>query len=147
MHSFHLATETEIDCHSPFDEVTIPGSNITSPNYPNNYDNRKDCQTTIRFAVGQIVNITFEAFDVEHNSACSWDYLKIYDGDTSTNSPIIGSKLCGIGTHVGTTIQSTGNAMTILFHTDSVVTKRGFKILANVGKNYRIINTSHLDTI
>ena len=116
----------------------MPGSNITSPNYPNNYPNGKDCQTTIRFAVDQIVTVTFEAFAVEAHSTCAWDYLAIYDGD-STNSPMIGSKLCGIGTHVGTTIQATGNAMTILFHTDNVVRESGFKLVANAGKNFDLI--------
>ena len=52
---------------------------------------------------------------------------------------MIGSKLCGIGTHVGTTIQATGNAMTILFHTDNVVRESGFKLVANAGKNFDLI--------
>ena len=52
---------------------------------------------------------------------------------------MVGSKLCGIGTHVGTTIQSTGNAMTILFHTDGSVTKSGFKLVVNAGKNFDLI--------
>ena len=127
-----------IDCDSPFDEVTIPGSIIISPYHPNNYDNHMDCQTTIRFAVGQIVTITIEEFAVEAHGTCRWDYLNVYDGN-STTSPMIGSKLCGIGTHVGTKIQATGNAMTILFHTDYSVTKSGFKLLANAGKNYDLI--------
>ena len=135
----HSTSEFTIDCHSPFDEVTIPGTNIISPNYPNDYDNWKDCRTTIRFAVGQIVSITFEAFAVGgHWLFGCRDYLEIYDGDT-TASPMIGSKLCGIGTHVGTTIQATGNAMTILFHTNFFRTESGFKLVANAGKNFDLI--------
>ena len=78
------------------------------------------------------MSITLEEFDVESNSACSWDYLAVYDGD-STSSPLIGSKLCGTS-HNGTTIQSTGNTMTLHFHTDGSVIRRGFKIYANSGK-------------
>ena len=137
-YSFHSGSIITIDCDSPFDEVTIPKTKIISPNYPNDYDNSKNCQTTIRFAVDQVVYITFEAFAVEAHSTCYFDYLEIHDGDT-ISSPILGSKLCGIGTHVGTTIQSTGNAMTILFSTDSSATEGGFKLVANAGKNSDLI--------
>lgn len=123
------ASTVTIDCSSPFNEVTTTGTAITSPNYPSNYNNGNDCQVTIRFAAEQIVSITLESFDVESHSSCGWDYLAIHDGD-STNSPFIGSKLCG-SSHSGTTIQSTGNSMTLHFHTDGSVTRPGFKVYAN----------------
>jgi len=124
-----IATNITIDCDSPFDEVTDSGTTITSPNYPSNYDNRKDCQVTIRFAADQIVSITLEAFNVESHSTCVWDYLAVHDGD-STSSNLIGSKLCGTDP-AGSTIQSTGNTMTLHFHTDGSVTRSGFKINVN----------------
>ena len=122
-----------IDCESPYDQwINLPDTVIMSPNHPQNYENRKDCQVTIRFAEGQRVAIQFEAFDIESHSSCSWDYLKVRDGDNA-NSNLIGSKLCG-SSNPGV-IESTGNSMTLQFHTDGSVTKTGFKIRTSVGTN------------
>ena len=129
-----VAANIPIDCDSPFDEVTDSGTTITSPNYPSNYDNGKDCQVTIRFAADQIVSITLESFDVESHSTCAYDYLAVHDGD-STCSNLIGPKLCGTD-HAGLTIRSTGNTMTLHFHADGIVRRSGFKINVNSGKKY-----------
>ena len=127
-----------IDCDSPFDkEVTVSGTPIISPNYPSSYENNKDCITTIRFAAGEVVNITFEAFNVETDEDCSYDYLAVFDGN-STSSSMIGSKLCGSSLS-GTTLQSTGNTMTLYFHTDDGQTRNGFKLHASSGKIHDII--------
>ena len=64
-----------IDCESPFDEVAVNRVVITSPNYPNEYENNKDCQLTIRVASDQLVNIFVEAFNAESHSTCGYDYL------------------------------------------------------------------------
>ena len=105
-----------------------------SPNYPNDYGNSKNCQIKIRFAADQVGSIRFEEFDVESHSTCNYDYLAVHDGD-STDSPLIGSKLCGTSP-AGTTLQSTGNVMTLDFHSDSSQARSGFKIHADAGKKY-----------
>ena len=122
-----------IDCSSPFDEVVIPGTTIMSPNYPNAYNNSLDCQVTIRFAGSDTVLIEFDpVYEIESHSTCAYDYLDARDGP-SANSPLIGgSRHCGMAEPAP--IQSTGNSMTLVFHTDSSVTKTGFKIVANPGK-------------
>ena len=120
------ANRVAIDCNSPYDEVTLPGTSITSTNYPSRYNNSEDCEVTIRFSSDQKVNITLEKFYVESHPTCVYDFLAIYDGD-STNSPIIGSKLCGkIDTEKS--ILSTGNVMTLHFHSDSSQTRTGFRV-------------------
>ena len=116
---------TRIDCESPFDEVTIPGSTITSPNYPNNYDNSENCQLMIRFATNAIVSLTFEEFNTE--SCC--DYLYLHEG-SSISSPMIGSKLSGTSP-ARTKINSTGNTINLRFYSDGSVTRTGFKIYAD----------------
>ena len=68
---------------------------------------------------------------------CQYGYLTIHDGE-STDSPLIGSKLCGTSPS-GTTITSTGNAMTLHFHSDYFGTKTGFRLYANAGKNFDVI--------
>lgn len=113
-------------------EINKPGTEIATPNYPNNYDYSRDCTLTIRFSASQTVSITFEAFEVEEG----WDYLKVFDSN-NTYEAQIGSTLDGDtdDVPVGTTIQSTGNVMTLRFKSDSAVNKAGFKIIANAGKN------------
>ena len=46
---------------------------------------------------------------------------------------MIGSELCGENP-AGTTIISTGNVMTLHFHTDRIQVRSGFEIYADVGK-------------
>ena len=119
-----------IDCEAPYDEVTEKGVAITSPNYPNDYGNHLDCQVTIRYGVNETVVITFLVFDVEEG----YDFLAIHDGE-STDSPLMSSKLSGTSPS-GTTMRSTGNVMTLHFHSDSRSTKTGFRLYAHVGKNF-----------
>ena len=51
---------------------------------------------------------------------------------------MIGDKLCGTSP-AGTTMQSTGNIMTLHFHTDYAVARSGFQIYAYAGKNHDLI--------
>ena len=131
-----------MDCVAPFDEVTTPGTIITSPNYPGNYNNRLYCQLTVRFAADEIVAITLDEFDVDDEeksifySPCYYDHLTLYDGDT-TSSRIIDKALCGRSAR-GKTFKSTGNVMTLFFKSDNSVTRPGFKLYANNGMfNFR----------
>ena len=67
-------------------------------------------------------------------STCKYDYLAIHDGN-DTDSPMIGPKLCGTSP-AGTTLKSTGNVMTLHFHTDNTGVRSGFRIFAEAGKKY-----------
>ena len=142
MNSTSIGSETPnqstVICKQSHNVVTVSGTIITTPNYPENYDNDHDCEITIRFAATQKVSIVFEDFHVEANlgRSCRYDFLAIYDGET-TRSPII-EKECG-KIRPGKTIQSTGNAMTLHFHTDQSESRTGFKIIANSIKNEGIL--------
>ena len=122
-----------MDCNSPYDELTVPGTIIVSPNHPGSYDNNMDCRIIIKFEQGEKVLLQFLAFDVESHSGCGYDYLEIRDGGES-NSNVIGSKLCG--GNISNPIISTGNTMYLRFKTDADVTRSGFKIKAEIGKIY-----------
>ena len=138
-----------IDCSTPFDTVTEKGMAIISPNFPNRYTKRydatKNCQLTIKFDSNETIAITFVAFNVftgSWDTNCKRDdYLAIYDGN-STNSPIIGSRLCGTNPS-GTTIMSTTNQMTLHFHAKCCNARnaRGFKLYANAARNDDVIST------
>ena len=130
--SFFIAAQVDMDCTSPFThEVNFPGTTIISPNHPNNYGDNQDCQIKIAFAEGQRVVIEFIHFNVEHSSSCYYDWVEIRDG-SSSSSNLLGSKLCG--NMLPQPVVSTGNFLTIVFHTDYSVTLSGFMIKAQLGK-------------
>ena len=82
----------------------------------------------MRFAKGQRVAIKFDDFELDYR--CRKDYLEVRDGATS-NSTLIGSKLCG-SQNPGV-IESSGNSMTLRFHSDGTLVRRGFKIQTYIG--------------
>ena len=71
------------------------------------------------------VIVSFEMFDVEDESSCNYDWLKIYDG-ANTSATLIGT-YCG--TDSPGTIEATNEAgaLTFGFHSDGSVTKSGWK--------------------
>lgn len=83
----------------------------------------KVCAWVIETQTGDKVVLTFEAFALEDNSVCQYDYVLIRDG-SSARSPMVG-KFCG--TSRPATITSTGNYLWIGFRSDSSTTKMGFK--------------------
>jgi hypothetical protein len=87
--------------------------NITMTFYPSN--------------PGHVLQFEFLSFDVEANSTCAWDYLKIYNGE-NTSAPLIGT-YCGTnspGTFLAT---NDAGAITFNFVSDGVVTNPGWEAL------------------
>nr|XP_044991063.1 cubilin [Jaculus jaculus] len=85
---------------------------LESINHPNPYSENQRCSWTIQATTGNTVNYTFLAFDLEHYSNCSTDYVELYDGPHR------------IGRYCGTDIplpgSTTGSQLQVLFHTDGV---------------------------
>uniref|UniRef100_A0A8C4TJD6 CUB domain-containing protein n=1 Tax=Erpetoichthys calabaricus TaxID=27687 RepID=A0A8C4TJD6_ERPCA len=102
---------------------TLSGSGqIRSPYHPNPYPHSKTCEWVITQSPGQVVTFSFESFDIEGSSTCSFDYVELRDG-TSVSSPLIG-KYCG--TQMPPAAQSTQRSMYVRFVTDSSVSNHGF---------------------
>lgn len=99
-----------IDCHSPYEAITIPETTIITPNYPHEYGIDLDCQVTLTFE-GR-VSIDFEYFGVDSQDCDDW--LEVHDGINS-DSPLIGEKLCGDNIPTSP-MESSGNSMTLIFH-------------------------------
>ena len=109
-------------CTFPYQKVTTPGTTIISPNFPRNYSNDIDCELSIMFESTQRVGVNFDLFDIETGCA---DWLKIFDGNSSSAS-LLRSKYCG-DSRLGY-VESSGSSMHLNFHSDSTVTKSGFKL-------------------
>ena len=117
------------------EEVTVPGTIIISPNHPSNYGNNQNCQKKIRFGEGQSVLIKFIQFDIEYQTSCIWDWVEIRDVPSNSSNQV-GSKLCG--ETIPNPIPSTGNTLTVIFHSDEAGVRSGFKMKAELGKIHYI---------
>ncbi|WP_411015967.1 CUB domain-containing protein, partial [Salmonella sp. s51884] len=102
--------------------VTVSGSSVTSPGYPSAYDNGVSCSTLVVAAAGQVVDLSFTAFDVEQQSTCNFDKLTVYDGDTAASAVL--AVLCG--SDIPSNVYSSGTNMFLVFTTDSSVTAAGY---------------------
>lgn len=94
------------------------------------YNNDEDFTKTFNSGTpGAKIIVEFQMFDVEYNSSCNYDWLKIYDG-SGTSSPLIGT-YCG--TNSPGTIEATnaGGALTFQFHSDYSETLQGWKALVS----------------
>jgi len=91
---------------------------IQSPNYPNVYPHNLDETWNLEVAAGQNIRLTFESFNLESHSNCSYDYVQISDG-------MVEEKYCG--SDKPSPIKSSGNTMNITFHSDYSVSRKGFK--------------------
>ncbi|XP_021351138.1 suppressor of tumorigenicity 14 protein homolog [Mizuhopecten yessoensis] len=122
---------TDAACHAS----TAPTLNSTSGvilsegredghRYPDNLN----CRWAINAPPGKVITLTFNDFDVEKDSNCDYDYLKIYDG-SSAHAHII-ETYCGIT--YPSKLTSTGNQMYIRFHTDDSEGSSGFNITYTV---------------
>ena len=75
-----------------------------------------------------MIHIVFEAFELESNSRCSYDYVEISYGTYSQR--FCGSSLLYPTDSSG--ITSSGNTMTVRFHTDFSVNYSGFRAVWSV---------------
>jgi len=93
-----------------------------------NYDDDEDfTMTFLPGAAGANIIIEFQMFDVEDNTSCSYDWLKIYDG-SSTSAPLIDT-YCGTDSPGTIEANNAGGALTFEFHSDFSVAKQGWKAL------------------
>ncbi|CAH1246046.1 OVCH1 [Branchiostoma lanceolatum] len=87
-----------------------------------NYANNQDCTWKITVSAGKFVQLSFTQFDVEDDSTCDYDYVKVYDGP-STSSSVLGT-FCG--SSLPARVVSSTNVMTVRFVSDSSITETGF---------------------
>jgi len=104
-------------------QATVGGEAVvTSPNYPNNYDDNLNKTETITVAEGLVLRLEFTAFNVEDHGSCAYDHLKIVDGDGT----ILMDKTCGDA--LPPVFMSNTNHVDLIFETDHSVTKSGWAV-------------------
>ncbi|XP_029048305.2 cubilin isoform X2 [Osmia bicornis bicornis] len=108
---------------------------ILSPNYPQNYPHKLNCEWLIQVDKNYLISLEFRDFDVEDSKNCTDDYVKIYDGATR-NSQLLGTH-CKHETPPP--YKSTANEMLIVLRTDSIISAKGFKAEYNKACGAKII--------
>ncbi|HNW76480.1 MAG TPA: C25 family cysteine peptidase [Bacteroidales bacterium] len=92
----------------------------------NDYPNSQNMtMTLLPSTAGAKLQVAFSMFDVEPSSNCSYDYLEIYDGP-STSSTMLG-QYCGTDNPGTLTATNNDGALTFLFHSDYSDTYSGWE--------------------
>lgn len=90
-------------------------------------DNENYTMTIKPETTGANIIVQFTAFDVEYQSSCTYDWLKIFNG-TSTSSPVIGT-YCGSNSPGTIEASNAQGALTFNFQSDNSITKAGWKAI------------------
>lgn len=128
---FQLSFEKIVTCGG---DLTSDEGDVTSPNYPNNYDANEQCTWHIAVPRGYRVMLRFRSLQLESSYDCEADALEIYDGP-NIYYPMI-EKICG--NTPDTEVMSSRNIMTLVFKSDGTANFRGFS--AHYSK-YRKVET------
>lgn len=115
---------------------TLAQGNITSPNYPRNYDPNTYCQWLLRTEPSHSILFKFMDFDLEDD--CTSDSVQIYDGSKKRSDKLLlqscGSQIISQDANNRTTerpgftipLISTGNEMLIVMEADHGIQAKGF---------------------
>ncbi|XP_063003684.1 cubilin [Elgaria multicarinata webbii] len=119
--------------------LAAPSGIFMSPNYPMPYHHNAECYWLLRSSRGSPFEIQFDEFHLESYSSCIFDYLAVYDGNSS-NAKMLG-KFCG--NQMPPTIHSTGDSLYVVLRTDSSLRGGGFLAhYKQVCQGVRIANRS-----
>ncbi|XP_077864669.1 LOW QUALITY PROTEIN: uncharacterized protein LOC102803184 [Saccoglossus kowalevskii] len=135
----HLPSICQLECCGESDEndmcsdqsfqpMTMPIGKIQSPNYPLTFDPDLNCQWTILAQEGSFISLTFKRFTLSTDGYkhCE-NVLIIYDGsDPDTDTRI--NEYCGTITNLA--VQSSSNALSLVFNSGSDIGDRNLGFLA-----------------
>ncbi|XP_046392545.1 cubilin-like [Ischnura elegans] len=119
---FRIETEAVIGgCGGVYHGKT---GNISSPNYPRQYDNNAECLWEINVEQGYHIGLVFiERFQLEGTGSCSQDFVEIFNYGNETWQTM--GKVCG--RNIPGAFNSTGNRMKVLFRSSASTKGDGFK--------------------
>ena len=106
----------------PTEGVGVESGEVISPNYPASYPDNLDMTITLAGPPGAKLSIEFNDLDIEYIKDCSYDFLRLVDGD--------GSELLGrtCGTEVPGALVSGSHEVRVSFHSDGSEGRRGWNM-------------------
>ena len=99
--------------------MTSSSGSLSSPNYPSYYYNNERCAWGITVRSGYRVEVKFDTFRTYNSN----DYLKIYDGSSSSSTQL--ASLSGYPSTPRVYLSS-GSSMWFSFYSDGWGTQKGF---------------------
>lgn len=111
--------------------------NITSLNYPNNYEPNTNCQWLLRTEPSHTISFQFTDFDLEDHN-CEADYVLIYDGFERKDEKLLLNRTCGSQTFgpdatnqtnrpgFNVPLKSQSNEMLVVMESDETTQAKGF---------------------
>ncbi|KAG8574151.1 hypothetical protein GDO81_009072 [Engystomops pustulosus] len=102
--------------------VTVSNQNITSPNWPDTYPNKKTCTWLLTGTAGHRVKLVVKDLEMESHQECIYDHVEVYSG-ANAQAPVL-KRFCG--SKVPDPIVAPENQMFLKFISDNSVQKRGF---------------------
>ncbi len=114
--SINMSSSTVAACNGTFFDPGGP-----SANYGNNLDYN---MLFVPGVPGSKLQFVFTSFNIEAQTSCNKDYLKIYDG-TSIFSPLIGT-FCGTNSPGTITATNNDGAILFVFHSNALINLAGW---------------------
>lgn len=71
--------------------LTEESGSLRSPGFPGNYPDSTDCWTLIQVSQGKRVLLFFDSIDMEYGDNCTFDYVRILDGEARSKGLILDS--------------------------------------------------------
>lgn len=127
-------TFEDIECGGIIKQSGVIITPPTESDGGQNYQENAQCSWVIIAPANHVVELTFEAFNLESGIGCPYDSLTVYDGyetaatDAESTMPI--GKYCG--TSLPPILQSGGNILSLVFRSDEGATNGlGFTAVYN----------------
>lgn len=117
-------TFTDVECGGIVKDSNIVIKPPKESGDSSSYKSNAACKWLVVAPPGYVIQLNFLSFELELDTECQYDYVKIYFNGTGKGEKV--GPYCG--TKVPAMITSIDNIATIEFHTDSSTTKDGFAI-------------------
>ncbi|XP_032738086.1 deleted in malignant brain tumors 1 protein-like [Lontra canadensis] len=101
--------------------LTNNSGSFSSPWYPKKYPINVVCAWDIHVDARAHVKLTFEVLKLENFYGCPYDFVEVFDGPQSESFSL--GRFCSGTTP---TITSSLNRLTVVFHSDAIITNMGF---------------------
>ncbi|KAJ8300035.1 hypothetical protein KUTeg_021554 [Tegillarca granosa] len=88
------------------------------------------CTVTIYAPPGQKLLLVFRSLDIEFEPNCDDDFMKLYDGNSTSAYRLSGlpKRICGSRKPTGS-FSTSGEALTVFFKSDSWSNENGFQLI------------------
>lgn len=102
----------------------MPQGNLTSMNYPNNYEKSTTCEWLLRTEPSHSMSFKFTDFDLESSTNCTADAVRIYDGSKIDANKLM-FEACG-SQMPNETLRSMSNEMLVVMESNDNFEAKGF---------------------